>query len=147
MDHQHTIDSIGVAHAQAVIDAALGEAERIGVAMNVAVVDAGGNLVAFVRQDGAWLGGSAIAVDKAWTARAFDMETGQLAPFTQPGQPAFGLNSSNAGRVVIYKGGFPLRRDGAIVGAVGVCGGHADQDEVVGRAAVAAFAAAPDGLR
>ncbi len=141
MTQQHTIDSLNVADAQTVTEAALTQAEQIGVAMNVAVVDAGGNLVAFTRQDGAWLGGGTIAIDKAWTARAFDMETGQLTQFTQPGQPAFGLNTSNGGRVVIYKGGFPLLRDGAVIGAVGVCGGHADQDEVVGRAAVAAFTA------
>jgi len=139
VSEHRTISTVSSADARTVVEAALAEAEEIGVPMNVAVVDAGGNLLHFQRQDGAWLGGTAIAVDKAFTARAFDMETGQLAQFTQPGQPAYGLGTSNGGRVVIYKGGFPLVRDGAVVGAVGVCGGHADQDEVVGRAAVAAF--------
>lgn len=140
MSAPRTTGTVGLADARTVVDAALAEAEAIGVPMNVAVVDGGGNLVHFQRQDGAWLGGTAVAIDKAFTARAFDTETGQLAHFTRPGGPAYGLHTSNGGRVVIYKGGFPLVRDGVVVGGVGVCGGHADQDEVVGRAAVAALA-------
>jgi uncharacterized protein GlcG (DUF336 family) len=103
--------------------------------------------VLFERQDSAWLGGTEVAIDKAFTSRAFNMETGQLARFTQPGQPAFGLHTSNKGRVVIYKGGFPLLRAGTVIGAVGVCGGHADQDEIVGRAAIAAFDHHPQPAR
>lgn len=135
----HT-DSISREEARQVVDAALAEAERISVPMNVAVVDAGSNLLLFERQDSAWLGGGDVAVDKAFTARAFDMETGQLGQFTQPGGPAYGLHVSNGGRVMILAGGFPLVRDGVVVGGIGVCGGHAiDHDEVVARAGVAAF--------
>ena len=69
------------------INAAKAKAQEIKVAMNIAVVDEGNNLVAFQRMDGAWLGSIAIAMNKAYTARAFDMETKTLAPFCQPGQP------------------------------------------------------------
>jgi uncharacterized protein GlcG (DUF336 family) len=103
------------------------------------VVDAGANLVAFIRMDGGWLGSIDIAQDKAFTARAFDMTTKELAKMSQPGEPLFGINASNDGRVVIFAGGVPLKADGKVIGAVGVSGGRPDQDHEVAEAGAAAF--------
>jgi uncharacterized protein GlcG (DUF336 family) len=132
-------NSVTLAAARAVIEAACKKAEKIGVPMNVAVVDSGANLVAFVRMDGAWLGSIDIAQDKAFTARAFDITTKELAKQSQPGEPLFGITASNQGRVVIFAGGVPLKADGRIVGAVGVSGGQPDQDHEVAEAGAAAF--------
>lgn len=125
--------------AQAVIAAARQEADRIGVPMNIAVVNDGNNLVGFARMDGAWLGSIDIAQGKAYTARAFDMPTQTLAPMCQPGQPLFGIHASNQGRIIIFAGGIPLNSAGAVVGAVGVSGGSVDQDQQVAEAGAAAF--------
>ena len=120
--------------ARRVVDAALAKAADTGVPSNVAVVDAGGNLSAFARMDGAWLGSISIAQDKAFTARAFDMTTEQLGSMSQDGQPLNGIASTNGGRVVIFAGGVPLVRDGEVVGAVGSSGGTPPQDAVVAQA-------------
>ena len=126
--------------ALAVIEAARKRAEKIGVAMNIAVVDDGANLVAFMRMDGAWLGSIEIAQDKAYTARAFDISTKELAAMSQPGEPLFGIAETHRGRVIIFAGGIPLKADGRVVGAVGVSGGTPDQDHEVAQAGAAAFA-------
>jgi len=125
--------------AQSVIAAARQRAQEIGVPMNIAVVDEGNNLVAFARMDGAWLGSIDIAQGKAYTARAFDMDTAELAPLSQPGQPLFGIQASNQGRIIVFGGGMPLKADDAVVGAVGVSGGAVDQDQQVAEAGAAAF--------
>ena len=125
--------------AQAVIEAARTKAEQIGVPMNIAVVDEGGNLKAFVRMEKAWLGSIQIAQDKAYTARAFDMATKELAKLSQPGDPAFGIHTTNGGRVIIFPGGIPLKEGDEVVGAVGVSGGLPDQDHEVAEAGAAAF--------
>ena len=104
--------NVTLASARTVIEAARKHAEKIGVPMCIAVVDNGANLVAFVRMDGAWLGSIDIAQDKAFTARAFDITTKELAKLSQPGQPLFGITASNEGRVVIFAGGVPLKHDG-----------------------------------
>ncbi len=106
---------------------------------NIAVVDGGGGLLAHIRMDGAWLGSVDIAINKAWTARAFDASTEDLARLTQSGQPGFGLNTTNDSRVVIFGGGIPIKVDGMVVGAVGASGGSVEQDIAVARAAVAGF--------
>jgi len=125
--------------AQSVIDAARQRARAIDVPMNIAIVDEGGNLVAFARMDGAWLGSIDIAQGKAYTARAFDMGTDELAPMCQPGQPLFGIHASNQGRLIIFPGGVPLKSDGAVVGAIGASGGNPDEDQQVAQAGAAAF--------
>jgi uncharacterized protein GlcG (DUF336 family) len=102
-------------------------------------VDAGGNLVAHVRMDGAWIGSIDISINKAWTARAFDLATQDLAANSQSGDQFFGIHASNHGRVMIFAGGIPLKQDGKVVGAVGVSGGMGAQDQAVAEAAVAAF--------
>jgi uncharacterized protein GlcG (DUF336 family) len=125
--------------ARRVIAAAEAKAQEIGQPMNIAVVDSGGNLVSHARMDGAWIGSIEISINKAFTARAFDIETAQLAKNSQPGQQFFGIHASNHGRVMIFAGGIPLRRGGAIIGAIGVSGGDGKQDQMVAAAGAAVF--------
>ncbi len=125
--------------ARCVIAAAEGKAREIGQPMNIAVVDAGGNLVSHVRMDGAWIGSIDISINKAFTARAFDIETAQLAENSQPGQQLFGIHASNHGRVMIFAGGIPLRRGRSVVGAIGASGGSGEQDQTVATAGAAVF--------
>jgi uncharacterized protein GlcG (DUF336 family) len=125
--------------ARHVVETARRAAEAIGVDMNIAVVDEGNNLVAFERMDGAWLGSIDIAQGKAYTARAFNMSTKDLAPLCQPGQSLFGIHASNDGRLIVFPGGIPLEKDGAVVGAIGVSGGAVEQDHVVAEAGAEAF--------
>jgi uncharacterized protein GlcG (DUF336 family) len=108
--------------------------------MNIAVADEGGNLVAHVRMDGAWIGSIDIAIKKAFTARAFDISTKDLAPLAQPGADFFGILASNEGRIMIFAGGIPLKRAGKVVGAAGVSGGSGAQEEAVAEAGASAFA-------
>jgi uncharacterized protein GlcG (DUF336 family) len=122
-----------------VIAAAEKKAAAIGQPMNIAVVDAGGNLVSHVRMDGAWIGSIDISINKAFTSRAFDIATKDLGDNSQPGQQFFGIHASNKGRVMIFAGGIPLKRDGKVVGAIGVSGGSGEQDQTVAEAGVAAF--------
>jgi uncharacterized protein GlcG (DUF336 family) len=125
--------------ARKIIGAAEKKAVAIGQPMNVAVADAGGNLVAHVRMDGAWIGSIDISIKKAFTARAFDIATKDLAPLAQPGREFFGINASNDGRIMIFAGGIPLTRGGKVVGAVGVSGGSGEQDQAVAEAGAAVF--------
>jgi uncharacterized protein GlcG (DUF336 family) len=125
--------------AQAVVQAARAKADEIGVPMNIAVVDEGNNLTAFARMDGAWLGSIDIAQNKAYTARAFDMETRALAPLAQPGGSLYGIEASNDGRLIVFAGGIPLTVRGRVVGAIGVSGGSVEQDQEVAEAGVVAF--------
>src|SRR5436305_5582826 len=109
---------VTLADARRVIAAAEKKAEEIGQPMNIAVVDSGGNLVAHVRMDNAWIGSVDISIKKAWTSRAFDVSTKDLAGQSQSGDQFFGIHVSNGGRVMIFAGGIPLQRDGKVVGAV-----------------------------
>jgi uncharacterized protein GlcG (DUF336 family) len=131
--------SVNLDDAKKIIAAGERKAMEIGIPYNIAVADAGGGLVAHVRMDGAWLGSVDIAINKAWTARAFDTPTEDLARITQSGQQGFGLNTTNDSRVVIFGGGIPLKLDGIVIGAVGASGGSVEQDVAVARAAVAGF--------
>jgi uncharacterized protein GlcG (DUF336 family) len=125
--------------ARRVIAAGEKKAAQIGQPMNIAVVDSGGNLVAHVRMDGAWIGSVDISINKAYTSRAFDIATRDLAQHSQSGGQFFGIHATNRGRIVIFAGGVPLKRGDQVVGAVGVSGGLADQDQSVAEAAAAAF--------
>jgi uncharacterized protein GlcG (DUF336 family) len=125
--------------AQLIIEAGIAKAKEIGQPMNIAVVDAGTNLQAFARMDGAWLGSIDIAINKAFTAKAFDLSTLELGKNSQPGDQFFGIHVSNHTRVMIFAGGIPIKQDGQIVGAIGVSGGSGKQDQTVAEAAVAAF--------
>jgi uncharacterized protein GlcG (DUF336 family) len=130
---------VSLEEARRVIRAGQEKATEIGVPMNIAVVDAGANLVAFERQEGAWIGSIDIAQKKAFTSRAFDIETKTLGENSQSGDQFFGIHASNDGKVMIFAGGVPLKRDGVVVGGVGVSGGLGKQDQEVAEAAAAAF--------
>ena len=111
----------------------------LGIAYNLAVVDAGGHLLAFLRQHGALIGSIELAIDKAKTAGIFDKSTAELAQLAQSGKPLFGIQQTNAGEVVIFGGGIPVIVDGNIVGAVGMSAGTVEQDIAVAEAAIAAL--------
>ena len=134
-----TYDTVTLDDAKRMLSAAEAKAASLGIAYNIAVVDAGGHLVAFLRQDGARIGSVDLAIDKAVTARLFNKTTSDLARLAQPGSPLFGIQESNAGKVVIFGGGIPLLVDGNIIGAVGTSAGTVEQDIAVAEAAVAAL--------
>ena len=130
---------IQLADARRVIAAAQKKAEEIGQPMNVAIVDEGGNLLAFERMANAWLGSIDIAQKKAWTSRAFDITTKDLGTNSQSGDQFFGIHASNGGKVMIFAGGIPLKQGGKVVGAIGVSGGLGEQDQAVAEAGAAAL--------
>jgi uncharacterized protein GlcG (DUF336 family) len=125
--------------ARRVIDAVEAVAREHRVALSVAVVDAGDQLVAFARMDGADLVSIELARNKAFSALMNRMPTRDLAPVVQPGTEYYGYDSLAAGRMVVFAGGMPLARNGVLVGAVGVSGGSSDEDQRAADAAVAAF--------
>jgi uncharacterized protein GlcG (DUF336 family) len=133
------VPSLTLSEARGLIAAGEKKAQELGVPYNIAVVDAGGGLIAHVRMDGAWLGSVDISIQKAWTARAFDMATQDLSKMAQSGKPLFGINSTNHDKVVIFGGGAPIKMGDVVVGAVGASGGTVDQDLKVAEAAVSAF--------
>src|SRR3954451_9063672 len=109
--------------ARKIIEAAEKKAGEIGQPMNIAVADEGGNLIAHVRMDGAWIGSIDISIKKAYTSRAFDIDTKSLSKEAQPGRQFYGIHASNDGKIMIFAGGIPLRQDGKVVGSIGVSGG------------------------
>ncbi|WP_414564773.1 MULTISPECIES: GlcG/HbpS family heme-binding protein [unclassified Anabaena] len=125
--------------ARRIIAHAEKKAIAIGQPMNIAVVDTGGNLVAHVRMDGAWLGSIDISIKKAYTSRSFDLPTKDLAEHCQSGGQFFGIHASNDGKIMIFAGGIPLKRNGTVVGAIGVSGGSGEQDHTVAEVGAAAF--------
>ena len=126
--------SMTLDQAQKVVDAALAKSTEIGTAMNIAVVDAGMNLVAFARQDGAWLGSIDISIKKAKTARGFDMNTGDIGQLSQPGGSLYAIEHSNGG-LITFPGGVPLKNSkGTVIGAIGVSGSSVENDHAVATA-------------
>ena len=130
---------ITLEEAQRMLSAAEDKARQMGQPMNIAVMDAGRNLVAFHRMDGAWVASTDIAIDKAFTSAGRGLTTRKIGEMAQPGQPLFGINTTNGGRIVIFAGGIPLMRDGAVIGAIGVSGGTVDEDEEVAEAGATAL--------
>ncbi len=130
---------ISLDQAHAVIMAAAAKADQIDTKMDIAVVDAGGNLKAFVRMDGAWLGSIDISIKKAKTARFFDMPTGEIGKLSQPGGPLYNIEHSNGG-LITFPGGVPLKTaDGTVIGAIGVSGSTVENDHTVAAAGAAAI--------
>jgi uncharacterized protein GlcG (DUF336 family) len=128
-----------LADARRIIDAAEKKAVEIGQPMNIAVVDEGANLIAHVRMDNAWIGSIDISINKAFTSRAFNISTKELAENSQPGDQFFGIHASNHDRVMIFAGGIPLKDSkGVVIGAIGVSGGAGAQDHAVAEAGAAA---------
>ena len=131
--------TVTLEEARRILAAGHSKAEEIGQPMNIAVVCAGGHLLAFERMHNAWTGSVDIAIKKAWTSRAFDIETGTLGTLSQSGDQFFGIHASNDGKVMIFAGGVPLMRGDKVVGAVGVSGGLGTQDQAVAEAAAKAI--------
>jgi uncharacterized protein GlcG (DUF336 family) len=135
-----TSNDISADQAQAVVEAARAKATEINTKMDIAVVDAGGNLKAFLRMDGAWIGSIDIAMKKARTARFFDMNTGDIGGLSQPGGPLYNIEVSNGG-LITFPGGVPLKTaDGSVIGAVGVSGSSVEDDHAVAVAGAEAIA-------
>lgn len=131
--------SVTLQQAEQIIEAAKQKAQEIKVPMNIAVVDRGSNLVAFVRMDNAWLGSTDIAIKKAKTANYFDMNSEDLGKLSQPGDPLYGIEISNNG-LISFGGGIILKdKSGIIIGAVGVSGGAVKQDIKVAEAGAEAI--------
>src|ERR1700681_1789031 len=114
--------------ARRVISAAEKKATEIGQPMNIAVADKGGNIVAHINMENACIGSVDISMKKAYTSRAFDIETKELAKHSQSGGQFFGIHVSHDGKIMNFAGGIPLKLDGRVVGAIGVSGGSGDQD-------------------
>lgn len=130
---------ISLEQAHVIIAAAIAKAGEIDTKMDIAIVDAGGNLKAFVRMDGAWLGSIDIAIKKAKTARYFDMNTGTIGELSQPGGPLYNIEHSNDG-LITFPGGVPLlAEDGTVIGAIGVSGSSVENDHTVAAAGAEAI--------
>ena len=127
--------------AEQMIRAALAAADAAGVPYCVAVVDAGGNLLAFARQDGALIGAIDLAINKARTSRLFDKPTADVSALAKPGADLYGIQHSDRGDVMLIGGGLPVMRDGSVIGAVGASAGTVPQDVAVAEAALAALQA------
>lgn len=128
-----------LADARRIIASAEKKAVEIGQPMNIAVVDEGANLIAHIRMDKAWIGSIDISINKAFTSRAFNISTKELAENSQPGDQFFGIHASNHDRVMIFAGGIPLKdKDGNVIGAIGVSGGSGVQDHQVAEAGASA---------
>jgi uncharacterized protein GlcG (DUF336 family) len=133
---------VTAAQAQAALAGALQKAEELGTRMNIAVVDAGANLRAFARMDGAWLGSIDIAIKKARTARWFDMNTEDIGQLSQPGGPLYNIEHSNGG-LITFPGGIPLRNgQGEVIGGIGVSGSTVENDHAVATAGARAVSSA-----
>lgn len=134
-----TQNTLTLSDARRIIDAGIAASDRIGSPSNIAVADAGGNLIAHVRMDGAQLGSISHSIDKAHTSVFFRSATGDLAEDSLPGNQFWGMALSGGGRVLVFAGGVPLVVDGEVVGAVGVSGGSREQDTTVAEDAAAAL--------
>ncbi len=133
------MNSLTLSQAQQVVIAALAEATKMEVKMNIAVVCGGAHLLAFARQEGAWLGSIDIAIKKAKTARYFDMPTADLGKMAQPDEPLYGIEVSNDG-LIVFGGGIPIKDStGTVIGAIGVSGGSVKQDVQVAEAGLEAL--------
>ena len=140
-----TVKDISLDQAHQVVEAAVRKSQEIGKKMDIAVVDAGGNLKAFARMDGAWLGSIDISIKKARTARFFDMPTGDIGQLSQPNQPLYQIEVSNGG-LITFPGGVPIKdADGQIIGAIGVSGSSVEDDHTVATAGAEAAAAGGGG--
>ena len=121
--------------AEAAVKAAKQKSQEMGLKMNISVVDAGANLVAFARMDGAWLGSADISMRKAKTARYFDMPTGELGKLSQPGGPLFNIEHANGG-LITFPGGLPITSGSEVIGGIGVSGSSVENDHTVAQAGV-----------
>ena len=132
------MNDITINQARAAVNAAIKKSEELGVKMDIAVVDAGANLKAFARMDGAWLGSIDIAIKKSRTARFFDMNTGEIGKLSQPGGSLYNIEHSNGG-LITFPGGIPIKNaEGEVIGGIGVSGNTVENDHTVAEAGAAA---------
>jgi uncharacterized protein GlcG (DUF336 family) len=136
-----TIQRLDIADAGRLIEGARAKSQEIGVPMCIAITDEGGNLVAFERMDGGKVTSTTIAIDKAYTAAAAKKATHEYGSASQPGSPAYGINSAIGGRLMVVGGGLPVIVDGAVVGGIGVSSGTPAQDQQVAQAGIDHFLA------
>ncbi|MFD2561191.1 GlcG/HbpS family heme-binding protein [Aquimarina rubra] len=126
--------NITLEQAEKIISAAKAKSIALNTKMNISVVDAGANLVAFARMDGAWLGSLDISLKKAKTARFFDMNTGTIGELSQPGGSLYNIEHSNGG-LITFPGGIPIKNgNDEIIGAIGVSGSSVENDHAVAEA-------------
>jgi uncharacterized protein GlcG (DUF336 family) len=139
MGHQITTTDLSLEGAQAIVAAALAKATAHDLKMNIAVVDAGANLKAFARMDGAWLGSIDISIKKAKTARFFDFDTGVIGSLSQPGGSLYNIEHSNGG-LITFPGGVPIKNaKGEVIGGIGVSGSTVENDHAVAEAGAKAL--------
>lgn len=130
---------ITLEQAEKAMQAAKEKAKELNLKMNIALVDAGANLIVFARMDGAWLGSIDIAIRKARTARFFDMPTGDLGQASQPGGSLYNIEHSNGG-LITFPGGIPIKDStGEVIGAIGVSGSTVENDHAVAEAGLTAI--------
>lgn len=130
-----TSNELTLKEAESAIAIAKAKATKLKALVNIAVVDSGANLVAFVRMDKSYLGSIDVAIKKAKTARYFDVDTGKLGELTQPGGIIYNIEHTNGG-LVTFPGGIPVKdKNGNIIGAIGVSGGTIEQDREIATAA------------
>lgn len=132
---------LDLADARILLEGGRAEAEKIGVPMCIAIVDESGNLIAFERMEGGKVTSTTIAIDKAYTAAAAKRATHEYGQASQPGSPAYGINSAIGGRLMVVGGGLPVIVDGAVVGGIGVSSGTPAQDQQVAQAGLDHFLA------
>jgi uncharacterized protein GlcG (DUF336 family) len=131
--------NISLEQAEKAVTAAKVKAVALGTKMNISIVDAGANIVAFARMDGAWLGSADISLKKAKTARFFDMNTGVIGTLSQPGGSLYNIEHSNGG-LITFPGGVPIKNaNGDVIGAIGVSGSSVENDHAVAEAGAAAI--------
>jgi uncharacterized protein GlcG (DUF336 family) len=136
-----TVPKLTLEDAKVILQGAEKKAREIGVDMDIAVVDDGGNLLAFYRMDKAKITSIDVAINKAFTAAGARKGTHEYAEIAGPGKPAFGIHVSNRGRFMILGGGLPIFVDGQIVGGIGCSSGTVDEDRIVAQAGIDAFMA------
>ena len=117
-----------LAAAKRIAERAEARSAELGVPVVIAAADAGGNLMLLHRIEGALLASIEIAINKAWSAVAFQAPTATLGPLATGDGPLPGLADTNSGRVVLFGGGVPVHVDGELAGAIGISGGTAEQD-------------------
>lgn len=135
------MSNLTAAQVQKALAAGVAKAQEINSPSSIAIVDAGRNLLGFVRMEDALLASIEISQRKAYTARSLNMRTSDIMPLVQPGAPLYGMETGHVPPFIVFGGGIPVERDGVVIGAIGVAGGMVPDDEAVAAAAVAALAA------
>lgn len=138
----YTVTRLDIEDARILIAGAAEKSREIGVPMCIAITDESGQLIAFERMDGGKVTSTTIAIDKAFTAAGAKRATHDYGAVSQPGKPAYGINSAIGGRLMVVGGGLPVIVDGEVVGAIGISSGTPDQDLACAQAGIDAFLAA-----